>query len=231
MKTRRLLALVLAATMVMGLSVTASASATLDGTKMEQEVTVTQTTTVPIISITVPTTAAINLNPYKLDVQVGTQATDLSTQQVISEPMKVKNGSNVPIIVSYTAKLEVPQSSKIVLATSAPAATVTTKSAYIFAKAAKVDAEANVPAKGAAIAYDKNDCLVLTAKEQTKSAAFTLPKVGGTSESPVYSFGYVAFGGSLATKPTEAWAATDTVNVTLKFSFVADANTTTTSNP
>jgi len=207
MKIRRFLALALAFTMVMGLSMTALADPmTAAG---EQDIEVTVTTEVPVISVTVPTTATVKLNPYRLDVTVDGETV---TDQVISAPMVVTNGSNVPIIVSYTAKAEA--AGEVVIVATAPKATDTAKSAYLFVKA-------GAGAAPDAITYDKNDSLVLSTKDQTKAAAFELAKKNGDDPTP----GYLAIGGNLSTQSAKDWVAADKVNVSLKFSFIVKANT------
>lgn len=68
--------------------------------KFNQEIDVTSEIMVPTVQVTVPTKSYIILNPYKIPY-----GSDLSTDQIISQEIEIKNGGLSPVEVimeSYT---------------------------------------------------------------------------------------------------------------------------------
>ena len=98
MKMKKIMSAALAG--AMALSMTATAFAAGNGSIEEpSEIEVTGTTKVPTISITVPTSAAVTLNPYKLDVTIDSAT---KQDQVISAVYYIVNGSDVAIETEAT---------------------------------------------------------------------------------------------------------------------------------
>ncbi|MCD7731778.1 MAG: hypothetical protein LUI05_09855 [Oscillospiraceae bacterium] len=172
---------------------------TLDNTTMEADVTVDVTTNVPTLSVTVPTTAEIVINPYKLTVT--TDAGD-STDTVISAEQEISNASDCAVSITVTGAVTVPETSSAVVATAALKGTETTKSVFLYVEGVAGDT-------AFADAYAKADNQLALS---TKSASKTLMTLDATSGT-----GKVKIDGEAATAPTEAWTTADTVTVALAY--------------
>lgn len=128
MKLRKLVSLgllsTLAATMVVpAFATTAPTDVTGDETEYEGEAlstTITTTVNIPTISVIIPTTGAVVLNPYKLSV-TPTGAASAVTDQIIAPVQVMQNKSTAPITVTLVPTATVP--SGVTLVTEAPTAT------------------------------------------------------------------------------------------------------------
>jgi hypothetical protein len=116
MKVKRLLAVAMAATMILGTSMVAFASETTPKTADIQDngkgvfsTTVTTDTTfqAPIVKVVVPTATPVYLNPYKIKTTiaavegVNAAVTD-KTDQIVSAVYTIDNVSNVPVKIDAT---------------------------------------------------------------------------------------------------------------------------------
>ncbi len=149
---------------------------------------------VPTINITLSDTSAkkIGLNPYGLAYEAAE--------------------SDVAISVSATAKAVA--GSEAVLATAPLKGTETTKSVFAFLelkqKTAAADELTTAPAYDAKAATQ----VAFSTKGTTKKDMVTLP----AGDSSATYAGYKIFG-DVASKPAKAWAATDTVDMSIVFQF------------
>lgn len=198
---KKLFALVLAGTMLIGGAVSVYAdpiSAPGEDGSYSQKVTVSSEITTPTISITVPTTATVTLNPYK----IGEDA-----KQVSSDVYEISSASNVPIDVNATLKGVASDGSGVVLATAALTGKETTKSVFMYLEAYTDSMDEKVDGKQAGQ-------LIVGKTAVTKKAIASLAE--GDSEAQTVKY---AFSGACSTTNTTAWAETDTVDIELTWSF------------
>lgn len=184
------------------------------------DMTITGTTNVPTISVIVPNTGSVVCNPYKLSVTVkGTAYTD----QIISAPQFIQNGSDVPLKVNIKGKATPSDTANISMATKAPTDKITDKQIYLFVNTKDCGTSAAKPASVEFDAFNKATSLVLGTADATLNGV-NLPAKDATGNA------FLAFRleGAMTPAPATAWATSDTVEVALTFSFVASALATTT---
>jgi len=199
---KKLLAVVLATTMVMGMAVTASAD---DGTAKPDEKTgaysavtaVSVSTNSPQIEVTVPTEASFMLNPYKLEVGG-------KTDQVISGVSTITSNSNVDLKVGVNAQATIAKTSGLKLLAAEPAKTSGDKWAVISVVLSATNNLSTAP--------DANK-IALTTKATDLATPYELDKDGTV---------YVGFTGKVNKDSTGAWSDADDCTVTLKYTFTPD---------
>lgn len=207
MKMKKIMSAALAG--AMALSMTATAFAAGNGSIEEpSEIEVTGTTKVPTISITVPTSAAVTLNPYKLDVTIDSAT---KQDQVISAVYYIVNGSDVAIETEATVT-GVAEGATFAAA-SVASSTDKTKQVYMAFEWAKTTDGSTAPAAW-------SDTTALTTSAQNIANKLTMDKTGGTS--PAIAF---HFTGDAIAEPETPWTTDDTVGATLAFTFAPKANT------
>lgn len=227
MKLKKIMSTVLAGAMTLSMAVTAFAA----DTDLQQSTEVTGETKTPTISISVPATGKVILNPYKMSVDVSADqdGSDLKTDQIISAVSYIKNKTDVALNVSATAtgKIESTSTVKPVFATATTqgAKAPTTKSVYMYLEVidagAGDDADATAPTTAPtdsswkAYAAANTNQILIGAKAVTKTNMVTTNAVAdGASNFIAYRLA-----GDAASAPTEAWASTDKVGVTIAFTF------------
>lgn len=173
-----------------------------------QDVTVDTTVKVPTISVDVPASASIAINPYNLEYDVdGTAYTD----SIVSVEQTITNESDVAVSVGATAKAAASSGSDVVLATAALKGTETTKSVFAYLELAP-KTDASTPGTYSASYNSKAANQLVLGKETTKSDMITLD---AGDDTPTYA-GFKVIG-SAASKPAKSWTENDTVDVTLTF--------------
>lgn len=224
MKMKRFLATATALSLLVGTTCFAtdanidSLSGAAEGTDIE----VSGSVEVPTISITVPTTAAIVINPYQMSVTPD-GADEASTNAIICPEYTITNNSDVAVAVNVESlSADVSNAGGAVLATAALKGTETTKSVFCYL---------DVHTTGeTATAYSKatNQLLVgTTAKPASKDAITTLDATGGDVTTCDFSFAGSVVANPTVTDSVTPWSDTDTVSIALKYSFtpqVAAAN-------
>lgn len=86
----------------------------------------------PEISVTVPATAEVFINPYKIPIEI---EADETTAQIVSTPAAIENKSKVPLSVTATVTGTIREGSNMRLSsysTQSPDIVVTSKSAFIY---------------------------------------------------------------------------------------------------
>jgi hypothetical protein len=160
-----------------------------------------------VISVTVPTTGSITVNPYQVNVQVGSSTT--STAQIIHQAQSLVNSSACDVSVNVTATCTLQNSSSTFTFSSLDP-TITSKS-----KSMKLYVEFGTDQNWAA-SYDENAAnqLLIRSTSTSKSNVMTLAANGGT--------GYFHFDGSVSAGDYPMWSDdTDAFTVTLAFTFTA----------
>lgn len=212
MRAKKLLATLLATTMVFGTTMSVFAaepiSAPDENGVYSSTVEGNSEITTPTIKITVPTSVSLTIDPYNIG----------NKGQIASEDQFIKNESNVPISVGmglYATKAD--ETCEIVLATAALKGTETTKSVFAYADIVASDDGSTATHAEAfdtkstsqfALAYGTAE------KHTTKANMITLAK---GSESATYAA--YRFQGAATTKNAKAWASTDVLTVTVVFNF------------
>ena len=259
---KKLLATMLATSMVMGTSLCAfaeevepeatgdleSVEAVVGGAQVEGNSDIT----LPVIKVVVPTTASVVLNPYKMKYtpEGGEEASD----QIVSVEQSIKSYSNVALDVNVSA---LKGSSDNVTFLTAPYATkpVTTKSVFMYLEMTGEEGTYNESGFDSSKTPTAKQVLVGT-KDAAKAGMGTLDAVeaiefkyydheGGDldeegylasleTETPGYKVVdtenteptevYFKLLGDMVPNPTSAWLATDTVNVSWKFTFTPQVN-------
>lgn len=218
---KKILAAALAMTMMLGSSVGALASAdpveSPDANGVYgQDVKAESTLKTPTINIEVPTTLAFTLNPYQMEVAdaSGGKLYD----QVITAESKIVNNSNVGVSVNVmdlaAAKPE-GVTSELTLLAAAPAAGVTTKSAFLYVEL-KNSADATYPAYKPT---NKTQLAVPTTKTASKTDMLTL-EAGDTTPTEAN----IRVAGNIVSNPSKAWTANDKINLTFKLTFTPQVN-------
>lgn len=218
MNMKKLIASTMACALAISLAAPAFAADTTVSTPGEDgtysaKTEVAGTTEAPTISITVPQSGAVVVNPYKMTVKVDEQTN--STDQIISAPQYITNGSDVPISVSATVTGTVSDNSGIVFATSTLKGNETTKSIFMYLEIAKTSAVATPPSWAAA--YDakaNNLAVVVGSKGTTKKDMVVMDATGGEN-----AFAAFRLAGAVATNPAKAWTSTDAVTVSIAYTF------------
>lgn len=234
MKIRnKVLSTLLAATMVVGTAMPAFAAnsdAKLDGSDKTE---ISGSVETPIIKVSIPTTGAVIINPYKMtvDTSVAQDGSGNTTAQIISTPQYIQNNSNVDINVSVSVSGTVAGNAK--LATKELTAKDVTNSAFLYAEF--LPATAGSDAKDItkvveptwATGYDAAKHVLVGAKATTKAigtlSAAEFETDGTTVKTPTYMGFHLA--GSAVSAPTTAWASGDTISVTIAWTFTATATT------
>lgn len=224
MKFKKLATLALAGAMALSLAVPAFAAET----DLEQSTEITGTTQTPTISISVPATGAVVLNPYKMTVDLTPDDTSddvTSDAQIISANSYIKNKTDVALTVSATVTGKTAGEAVFATATTQGGTkAVTTKSAFVYLEVVNAgagdDADATEPTTAPTwgTAYDAKAAnqVLLAAKAVTKANMLTVPAVADGSSS------FIAYrlAGDAASSPTKAWTSADTVSATIAFTFI-----------
>ena len=212
MRAKKVIATLLAATMVMGTSVMAYAADPI--TKPNESGSYTSTVTgdstikTPTIKITVPTTVSMEIDPYKI----------AGKTQIVSADQFIKNESNVPISVGvglYATKKT--DSCDITLATAALKGTETTKSVFAYLDMVSSENETSATHTGTFDAKSTSQFVLAYGTESKYTSKANMITLAKGSETPTYAA--YNFQGSVATKPAKAWADTDVLSVTTVFTF------------
>lgn len=228
---KKVVALLLSATMVMGMAMSVGASSITDmeGAGSGSEVTGDSTMNLPIINIDVPTTANIVLNPFQLtytsDDLDGTAVED--NAQVISAEQEIKSNSNVDIAVNIEDLKATPSDGVTIATKSVADGKTTTKSAFLYLEVVGSDAEFGETYAST----NASQVIVPLAVDgkigTTKSAIVTLAK-NDTEETDDDTSAKFKICGDLVANPTVTenkvvtaapWTESDTISVAFKFTF------------
>lgn len=233
---KKIFSAVMAMTMVMGLSLSAFAAdpATLDDpTKATtgQDITGQSSILTPTISITVPTTADIVVNPFQLKSTI--DETDYY-DQIVSIPQEISNASNVGVEVNVeglkvtvdgaslnatTKKWESP-----ITVMTGTAKSAKTKSIYLYlavgtdANEKDIKAVADHDASGKEVAgasLAKAAILEAGTAENPKKVAFQVK--GDVNANPTKEV--LQADGKTKLTVADPWVSTDKVTVSFKFTF------------
>lgn len=160
----------------------------------------------PVISVSVPDSGWVVVNPYGLEVARGDV---ISSEQVVSPPMVLQNQSTVPVQVNAQAMGTVPAGSAAVFVPFAPSPDAAAKETFLFLEFQRFQ---GVDTPWTRQFTDAPNQLLVTEQGIEKPGLLTL-EVGGAGALRVF--------GAAAANPATPWTAADTVNVTVVFTFTA----------
>ncbi|MBR1930102.1 MAG: hypothetical protein IJ833_01315 [Lachnospiraceae bacterium] len=226
---KRILALGLAMTMVMGMGLTAFAEEVPDeptisttdnlGTATQALTAGTNKMAMPAIKVSVPTKVPdIILNPYREAVVVDEDAGTTSNAALVTSPMYIYNFGTTPLSISV--QNFAVTASGLEVSEEAIAAAETEKMAFIFLETAATE-------KALKGTYDAKSALMKVVtngadawENATTVALPTTSKTGDVTPSSVV----FKLAGALTSAPETAWAAADKFDVTFTYKFDVKAN-------
>lgn len=170
----------------------------------------------PVISVTVPGSGMVYINPFQLPVSIGEVD---STAQIISTPASIANMSEVPLEVDVTVAGTVKDGSTMTLAPAPTEGTGTEKKAFVYFEIKQADSgdPADVQWEPA---YDAGKHIaVIPDAPETRENILTLP--AKTLAGEVAAGGYAPFRltGDAVKSPTDPWKSMDGIIVTVAFTF------------
>lgn len=220
MKLKNLACAALAGALALSLSAPAFASEELtQGTEFEG------TMNVPTISITVPESGSVVLNPYKLSYTPagGTASTD----QIISATNHIKNESNVALNVSATVTGKLPTGKKdVTFATSTTqnaSKPLTTNSIFMYFEigpSTDGSSDASWPEGYVAKPTADQEVKQILVKNGATTVNNMLTMEAGDAAATYAAYRLT---GDVVGAPTRAWADDDSVSATVAFTFTPTA--------
>ncbi len=209
MKCKKILSAVLACSLLASMSVSAFAAAT----DLTQSSEITGTTQVPTINITVAATGTVTVNPYQMEVTVGSKQV---TDQIISATQYVESLSDVALNVSATVTGKAEGTLKFATSPTNGTKPVTTNSVFMYFEAGEATANDGTGDPTWAAAYDAKSAnqILIGAKATTKA----LGTMDASDGSTAVIWGYHLTGDAAPT-PTVAWTANDKASATIAFTF------------
>lgn len=170
----------------------------------------------PVISVTVPSSASVYINPFQLPVTIGETE---STSQIISTPASIANMSEVPLEVDVTVAGEVNDGSNMTLASTPTGGTGTSKNAFVYFEIQQADS-ADITSVEWDPVYDVSKHIaIVNDTPVTQQSILTLP--ARTLAGEVAAGGYAPFRltGDAVKSPTDPWNSMDGIIVTVAFTF------------
>lgn len=218
MKLKKLATLALAGVMAMSLTAPAFAEDN-DGTAATNTE-ISGTVEPAAIKVTIPTTGAVVVNPYKMEVLPagGTAGTDETTEQIISATQYIENKGKAAVQLS--ASVTGTASSGVTFATvkhEGSTKPVTTKSVFMYFEIGRTDDASTEPTWNAN-GYDSklNTQILVGTKAVAKTNMVTLA-AGTGSAGQAKGFAAYRLAGDANATPATAWTADDTVTVAIAF--------------
>lgn len=215
---KKVLSFILALTLVLALAVPAFATDTeLDASTLANGATIDYTTSTEVgtISVTVPSSGEMKLNPYGLSITVGS---DSISDPVISPLQFIVSDSDSKIKVSAAVTGTVSGNAKLATATTVNADPPLTTNSVFLQFATQVVADASVDPADFAPANK----LVVSSRATVTDLGVLDNKTDATKVALAFKLM-----GDAVTNPKVAWTANDKVAVSVAFSFApADANAT-----
>lgn len=166
----------------------------------------------PDISVIVPASAEVFINPYKLPLTIESSET---TAQIVSTPACIENKSKVPISVSATVTGSIKEGSDMRLtsySTQSPELTLTSKSAFVY-----FEMQAST-GPGSAVwdpEYDMDKHMVVrNGISKTKKNIAVIAQAGQPKH-----FGEFRLTGDCVPVPRYPWTEADGIEVEIAFTF------------
>lgn len=213
MRQRRLLCAVLALVLLLSAQPTAAALTP----PYSQSVEIKGDALIPIISVTVPSSGEVYINPLELPVDIGTGRRDYG--QILSTPACIANESEVAMQVDLTLTASLKEGNTMKLSSIPTGGSGTQKKAFIYFEIVQSDTDRDRYVEWAP-AFDASKHIVIQdGMSVTKTNVLKLPPI--TPRGRVAPGGYAPFRltGDAVTDPTDEWTEKDGINVTVAFTF------------
>lgn len=238
---RKLLALTLAITTLMSTSMMVSAGSLENSASLStgQEVTGESTVGLPTIKVTVPTTADIVINPYKINYN-DADAGITGNSQIVSAEQEISNESDVAVAVNVS-DLQVTNISEGITITTASTAKETSKAAFLYLEV--IDAMESGAAFADAFNAKSTQQLAIPyiasgdtkTKKASKDAIVTLKAGNETPQKAKFKIGGDVVANPVTTNSDKTttqtpWTEDDSIQIGFKFTFtpqVVEATTST----
>lgn len=185
-------------------------------TSNQRETVIEAITRMPVISVTIPSTAQVYINPFQIPVYIEDDETDA---QIISTPSAIANMSEVPLKVDVTITSAIRSGSDMQLVTTSTIGRgLTTKRAFVYFEIQKSDSPDPDDVAWPA-GYDselKSQIILSTTNAKTKKGILTLPAM--TLDGDVF---YAPFRltGDAVVGPKSPWNENDGIDVKVAFTF------------
>lgn len=223
---KKLFSAIMAVVMIATLALPAFAGSVGSGGATEESMTYTTNTQTPSVTVTMPTTKKLVLNPYGMTVNINN--TDY-TDQIVNPTDYITNLTQAPLKVGV--KATATRAGNTILVTKPCTGKEVTNNAFLMVELAQAAATTDEPDWIA----DMTDATTINEKcypqiipiestGKTNAAILSVDKTDGSTAN------YIAVKvlGNLAGAPTGGWTEADTANVTLVFTFTPSvANTVT----
>lgn len=171
----------------------------------------TATYMAPKITVTVPATAEVFINPYQMPVVIDNKETDA---QIVSTPVCIENKSEVPINVSVSATGKIKEGSNMRLVmTPTQGTTLTSKSAFVYFEIQAANSD-DLDAVYWDDEYDATKHLVIRTYARTMKNIVALGAAGEEG-----CFGAFRLSGDCVARPKTAWTENDGIDVAISFTF------------
>lgn len=210
MKRKALLCAVLALTLLFSVQPAAAL------TSNQRETVIEATTRMPVISLFVPGTVDITINPYQMPVQIGDEESD---EQIICSPAYIVSYSDIPIKVDITVTGSVYPDSDITLVPSPTNGAGSDKRVFAYFEMLQCSTEYWDEVPWAA-AYDSSKHIVVgDGTAATKRGAVTLPPLDLEGELQENAYAWFRLAGDAVRAPTNGWNENDGICATVVFTF------------
>lgn len=176
--------------------------------------------TEPEVTVIVPTTGAVFINPYENPVHIGTED---ESGQILSIPSSIANLSRMPLQVDVTVSGKVLDGSDMTLSSSTTKGTgSTSKKAFMYFEMKNVSASLGEDPESVrwGSTYNEETGIIVSATTQrTRKNMVTLAAADRYGD--VTSKGSAAFhvGGDAVKNPKNEWNERDGVQITVSFTF------------
>lgn len=164
----------------------------------------------PDVSVKVPSTGQVFINPYEMSVEIDSTETDA---QIVSTPTAIENETIVPIRVDVTVTGKVKEGSDMTLSTSPVDSTLTRKKAFVYFEMVAANSSTPDPDSWAS-EFDTNQHLAVRTSTRTRKNMVVLAEGGEDG-----CFGAFRLAGSCAAAPKIAWTEADGIDVEIAFTF------------
>lgn len=208
---KRLLSLLISSLLLVSLIVPAGAS-------VQREVRLSAMVNLPVISVVVPTSGIVYLNPYELPVVLNGK---VDRSSIVSVPWRIENRSEVPLQVNATVFGYVEGSSDMTLsATSVAQSTSTRKLAFLYLDCQQANPTSNVDNLSWPAFDPTKNVVIKTTRETSKKNILVLSAATSDGQTAAGGVGVFRISGDVTPNPKEAWnPAEDLVSVSITFTF------------
>lgn len=227
---KKVLSFILASAMMVGSALTVCAAdtdiASAEDAAAGAEITGSSEMNLPTIKITVPTTANIVINPYKMSYKDDTTGLE-GNSQIISAQQEISSLSNVAVAVNVKELTTTGVSDDITIQTAALTSKITTKSAFLYLEVVGADTEGKYTF---AEAYNKSSASQVVipnyvengkVEKASKDAIVVLPKSDETNATKAA----FKINGEVVANPVGSdgesapWTDSDSIGISFKFTF------------